>query len=42
MDHYTLYFMRVRYSNRKFGSDQSIMKGTLFGQQILYLYFSFY
>ena len=37
MDHYTLYFMRIRYSNIKFGSDWSIMKGTLLGQQISYL-----
>lgn len=37
VDHYTLYFMRVRYSNTKCGSDQSIMKGTLLGQQISYL-----
>jgi hypothetical protein len=29
--------MRVRYSNRKFGSDRSIMKGTLLRQQISYL-----
>jgi hypothetical protein len=37
MDHYTLYFMHLRYSNKKFGSYHSIMKGTLSGQQILYL-----
>jgi len=36
VDHYTLYFMRMCYSNRKFGSDWSIMMGTLLGQRISY------
>ena len=37
MDCYTLYFMRMHYSNTKCGTDQSIMKGTSLGQQTSYL-----